>query len=91
MATTTRKNMTLLEEGQQGKVLTINDALTTIDGALHCVQIIGTVAQLPSASANIRSLAIATDVGVGNETWLVYSNGTNWIKIVQVNGGIATA
>jgi hypothetical protein len=91
MATTTRKQMTLLEEGQQAKVLTINDALSTIDGALHCVQIIGTVAQLPAAATNIRALAIATDVGAGNETWLVYSNGTNWIKLVQVVGGIAAA
>lgn len=91
MATTTRKNITLVDEGDVNKIGRINDAINAFDAAVHTVQVIDTVANLPAAADNENALAIATDVGPGNETWLVYSDGTDWRQIVEVNNTIVSA
>lgn len=88
MATTTNLGITLLEEGQRSKETAINTAISALDAYLGVTT---TVANLPDATTHTGMLAIATDVDVGDETWLVYSNGTSWLKVVQVNGGAVSA
>lgn len=80
-----------MDQGQKNKETRFNQAMDVLDGLVHKVQARTTVANLPTASDNTNALAIATDVDVGDETWLVFSNGTNWIKIVQVDGAVAAA
>lgn len=91
MATTTRLVITKLEEGQRQKEVTLNTALDALDAAAYKVQYRGVKASLPAAAANTNALAIVTD-GTPSPagTWLVYSNGTNWIYMSAVNGTTLT-
>ena len=80
MATTTRKSITKLEEGQRQKEVTINDALDDIDGELWNDMGEYTVAGLPDATANANAYALATDASGGRT--IVRSDGTDWIVVV---------
>lgn len=88
MATTDNLTITLITEGQRQKETAMNEALNVIDAAIGKVfygALTGSPRVLPTATAASGQLAIATDVA-GSQTWLVYSDGSVWRKIIQVDG-----
>ena len=87
MATTARMNLTLLEEGQRQKEVTINEAMNSIDGEMWKDMGEYTLATLPSAAANPSAYALVTDAAGGRT--IVRSDGTNW-RIVVVEGAIVS-
>lgn len=99
MTQTTNLSIDLLDVGQRDKETTINEAFNTLDGNAGKILGVYTVAGtgspptggLPAASSHTNALAIATDVGSPDTKWLVYSDGTNWRQIVQVNDTIAAS